>query len=101
MIPGRDTTNAEAFWDPTFSNERQSHGTILMRQSEDQSDHLSMLAESLDHWADSELERTWLARRGADDAWVHVSYAQARDPVRRIGAALLVIKGLAGHAALR
>ncbi len=52
------------------------------------------LTDFLVHWADTEPERTFMARRaqlgdGRTGDWQHISYAQALDGARRIGQALL------------
>ena len=47
------------------------------------------LTDRLIHWANTEPDRTWMARRGSDGQWVKISYAQAWDKAQRIGQALL------------
>ena len=52
------------------------------------------LSDFLVHWAETEPERTFIARRaqladGSTGDWQHISYAQALDGARRIGQALL------------
>ncbi len=80
------------FWSPTFDIERRDDGTILMRQSEPLENHFPTLADYLDHWAEAAPDRTWLARRQNGEDWVGVTYAEARQTARRIGAALLELK---------
>ena len=47
------------------------------------------MTERLDHWAAQAPERVFLAQRGPDGAWLHLSYAEARRRARRVAAALL------------
>ena len=47
------------------------------------------LTDRLVHWAKTEPERTWMARRGADGEWIKISYAEAWDKAQRIGQTLL------------
>ncbi|MFZ5965356.1 feruloyl-CoA synthase [Thalassococcus sp. BH17M4-6] len=82
---------ASDFWDPEFEYEHRDDGTILMRQKGALPDHLPTLADYLDKWADATPEQTWLARRGADGAWIGLTYGAAREQARRIGAALLAM----------
>jgi feruloyl-CoA synthase len=45
--------------------------------------------EWLEHWARAAPERTFLAERGPDGAWIHLSYAGARERVQRIATWML------------
>ncbi|MDU8912283.1 feruloyl-CoA synthase [Aestuariicoccus sp. MJ-SS9] len=80
---------AEDFWNPVFDYETRDDGTVIMRQQGDLPAHMPTLADYLDKWADATPDQTWIARRGADGDWVRISYADARDKARRLGAALL------------
>ncbi|MBR3370376.1 MAG: feruloyl-CoA synthase [Rhodobacteraceae bacterium] len=77
------------FWSPVFEYDHRPDGTILMRQAEPLPDHLPLVADYLDHWADATPDATWMARRADGGDWRRISYAQARDMARSIGAALL------------
>ncbi|MGP9789220.1 feruloyl-CoA synthase [Roseinatronobacter sp. NSM] len=77
------------FWSPVFAYEHRPDGTILMSQAEPLPDHLPVVADYLDHWADTTPDATWMARRADGGDWRRISYAQARDMARSIGAALL------------
>lgn len=79
------------FWTPEFDVETRADGTILMRQTGDLPDHLPVLADYLDLWADRTPDQTWIARRGADGDWIRIPYGAARDQAARIGAALLAM----------
>ena len=77
------------FWSPEFHIETRDDGTILMRQKAPLPDHMSTLAAYLDHWADETPDQPWIARRENGGAWRKITYGQARDAARRIGASLL------------
>lgn len=79
------------FWQPEFEVETRNDGTILMRQKGDLTGYLPTLADYLDKWADQTPDQTWIARRGADDAWVRITYGDARQQARHIGGALLAL----------
>ncbi|KQI67497.1 feruloyl-CoA synthase [Loktanella sp. 3ANDIMAR09] len=79
----------DRFWTPHFAYDRRADGTILMRQTDPLPDHPQVMAAYLDHWAQTAPDRTWIARRGPDDDWITVTYAQALDAARRLGAGLL------------
>lgn len=77
------------FWRPKFEITRRADGSILMRQTDPLPDHMPVVADNLDHWAEKTPEATWIARRDQGGAWRRISYAIARDTARRLGAALL------------
>lgn len=77
------------FWSPTFDYETRNDGTVVMRQHGELPDYMPVLADYIDKWADQTPETTWLARRGEDGDWQRISYGDARDAARGIGAALL------------
>lgn len=79
----------ERFWAPEFTYELREDGTVLMRQVGELPDHLPLLADYLDKWADEAPDRTWIARRASGGEWTRVTYSAARDQARAIGAALL------------
>lgn len=83
------TPKTADFWDPAFVYDERADGTLIMRQKGSLPDHLPTLAGYLDKWADATPDHTWIARRGPDGAWVRISYGNARDRARSIGAALL------------
>jgi feruloyl-CoA synthase len=47
------------------------------------------MTDRLVHWAHERPDQTWMARRGPDDQWVRISYAQAWAQAQSIGQALL------------
>ena len=77
------------FWEPTFSYECRADGTVIMRQEGELPDYLPTLADYLDKWADATPDKIWIARRGSNEAWVGITYGEARAHARAIGASLL------------
>ncbi|MGJ8623744.1 MAG: feruloyl-CoA synthase [Yoonia sp.] len=84
-----NTSPSDTFWNPTFTYEHRPDGTIIMRQEGALPDHAPLLADYMDKWADATPDTTWVARRGDDGAWQHISYSQGRKKAKAIGAALL------------
>ncbi len=79
------------FWAPEFDIETRDDGTIVMQQKSGLPNHLPTLADYLDKWADATPDQPWLARRENGSAWRKITYGEARDVARRIGAALLAM----------
>ncbi len=79
------------FWSPNFEIVTRDDGTILMQQTEALPDHLPTLADYLDKWADTTPDHPWIARRDKGGDWRKISYGEARDAARSIGASLLEI----------
>jgi feruloyl-CoA synthase len=69
--------------------ERRADGAILLRSPDPLPAYPRKLTERLDHWAERAPERVFLAQRGADGAWQHLTYAQARSRARRVAQALI------------
>jgi feruloyl-CoA synthase len=69
--------------------EHRADGCLLLRAATDLGPYHDHLLQPLAHWAATAPDRTFLAQRGADDAWRSLTYAQVREEVRRIAAALL------------
>jgi feruloyl-CoA synthase len=69
--------------------DRRPDGTIHLTSPHPLPPFPAKLTERLEHWAAAAPERIFLAQRDAAGAWRTVTYAQALDQVRRIGAALL------------
>jgi feruloyl-CoA synthase len=69
--------------------EHHSDGTILLRSPQPLGPYPAKLTERLEFWAAQAPERPFLAQRDSDGGWRTVTYAQAHDAARRIGAALL------------
>lgn len=81
--------SAADFWSPEFDYDHREDGSIVMRQKGELSGYLPTLADYLDKWADETPDQTWIARRKDGGDWQRITYGQARDNARRIGAALL------------
>ena len=68
---------------------RDDDGTIHLRSPHALGDYPDKLTDRLVHWATAAPDRVFLADRGADGQWRNITYREALDRVRRIGAALL------------
>jgi feruloyl-CoA synthase len=68
---------------------RREGETVYVKSVEPLGAYPNSLAERLVHWAEAAPERTFIARRGRDGAWVRVSFGEALKQARAIGAALL------------
>jgi feruloyl-CoA synthase len=64
-------------------------GNVYLRSPRALAEYPRKLTERLDHWAEHAPARVFLAQRGPDGAWLHITYAQARSRARRIAQALL------------
>jgi feruloyl-CoA synthase len=69
--------------------QRLAGGTILIKPDEALRPYPKVLTDRLAHWAKLFPERICIAKRGADDRWRKLTYAQVYDSVRSIGQALL------------
>ena len=74
---------------PALVTERRAEGVLYLRSSQPLPEYPRALTERLDYWAEHAPDRLYLAQRGADGAWQHLTYAQARKRARRVAAALL------------
>ncbi len=68
--------------------DHRGDGSIVLRSAHKLRPFASSVGQWLARWAAERPDQTWLAER-AGDGWRSVSYAQAYDAARRIGAALL------------
>ncbi|HEV7476237.1 MAG TPA: AMP-binding protein, partial [Burkholderiales bacterium] len=64
-------------------------GNVYLRSPHPLAEYPRRITERLDHWAEHAPERVFLAQRGPDGAWLHLTYAQARSRARRIAQALI------------
>ena len=71
------------------SVQRLPGGAFLIKPDEALRPYPKVLTDRLAHWAKTAPERVCIARRGADDEWRLLTYAQVWDSVRSIGQALL------------
>ena len=64
--------------------ETLTDGSLVMRTPQPLGPVAATTGEWLDHWAEAEPDRVFLAERQGD-GWREVSYAQARQMVRALG----------------
>ena len=64
-------------------------GNERLRSPEPLAPLIPRLTDRLEHWARVAPERTLIARRGPDGAWIGCSYAEVLERVRRVGQALV------------
>jgi len=80
----------QLFVDPLVALENRADGSRLFRsQIKLPEAYARCVGEWLEHWAKVDPDRLFLAERGADDAWVKVTYGEARRRVYRIATYLL------------
>lgn len=77
------------FWNPSFDIETRDDGTIVMQQSTPLPEHLPTLADYLDKWANETPDHPWIARRDEGGDWRKITYGEARQKAKEIGAKLL------------
>ncbi len=68
--------------------ERRIDGTVLMRSPEPLASYPERVTDSLEHWAQTAPERTFVARRDRQGSWLRITYAQMLMRARRIAGAL-------------
>ncbi len=76
--------------------ERDPGGTIRLRSPHRLARYAERLTDRLEHWAGRAPDRVLFAQRDAGGGWRTVSYAEALERARRIGAALLA-RGLSAE----
>jgi feruloyl-CoA synthase len=64
-------------------------GVSLIKPDETLRSYPEVLTDRIAHWARVSPEKVCIAKRGADQQWRQLTYAQVFDSVRRIGQALL------------
>ncbi|WP_079433944.1 feruloyl-CoA synthase [Zoogloea sp. LCSB751] len=78
------------FTEPLVLIEARADGTRILRSGIPLPDsYARCVGEWQEHWARVTPERMFLAQRGADGAWIEVSYGEARQRVVRIASWLL------------
>jgi feruloyl-CoA synthase len=75
--------------DVSLSSEVRPDGSILIRQDAALQGWPRCMTERFMHWANIDPDRLWMAERGADGAWVRMTYGQGAKAIRATGAALL------------
>ena len=68
---------------------RREGGVSLIEPDEALRPYPKVLTDRIAHWAHASPEKICIAKRGADQQWRTLTYAQVHDSVRRIGQALL------------
>jgi feruloyl-CoA synthase len=71
------------------SMQRLDSGVILVRPDEALRPYPKVLTDRLAHWAMISPDKTCIAKRGPNEEWRRLTYAQAWESVRSIGQALL------------
>jgi feruloyl-CoA synthase len=69
--------------------ETRPDGTVLIRQTTELPAWPRCMTARFMHWANVAPDRLWMAERGADGAWVRMTYGQGAQAIRAIGSALL------------
>lgn len=65
------------------------NGCVYLRAENTLRTYPERMTDRLMQWASERPEQTWMARRGSDGQWVHISYAQAWAQAQAIGQYLL------------
>jgi feruloyl-CoA synthase len=73
----------------TRAVKEERNGATYLRAENALQDYPERMTDRLVKWATERPDHTWLARRGADGNWVHITYAQAWKQAQAIGQALL------------
>ena len=85
--------NEPKFRDFTFGVTRavktERDGAIYLRSENELENYPERMTDRLVHWAQERPQQTWMARRGPDGQWIHITYAQAWTQAQSIGQALL------------
>lgn len=69
--------------------DRRADGSVVVRSPHALGPYAAKLTERLEHWAAHAPDRTFLAQRGPDGAWRHLTYADALARARNVAQALL------------
>lgn len=87
------TQTSPQFRDFTFGVTRavktERDGIIYLRSENQLEAYPERMTDRLVHWAQERPEQTWMARRGSDGQWIHITYAEAWTQAQSIGQALL------------
>jgi feruloyl-CoA synthase len=75
--------------DARTSVDRRADGTIYLRHPDRLGPFPTSLPERLEHWATVAPDRPFVAQRGPDGAWAHLTYAAALGRVRHVAQGLL------------
>ncbi len=83
------TEKGRLFAAPAMDVRRRDDGALILSNPVPLQPYGRCVGESLEYWGRQAPERAFLQERAANGGWQGVSYAQALDKVRRIGAWLL------------
>jgi len=78
-------------WTPSrfdLKVDRRADGAVLLRPTAELAPYPRRVTDMLELWAAKTPASTFVARRGPDGSWQHVSYAQALNQVRRLAGGL-------------
>ncbi len=67
----------------------QAGGNTYLRCENELAPYGTRLTDRFVHWANTTPDRTWMARRGEDGQWIHLSYADAWRKIQHIAQAFL------------
>lgn len=81
--------NNEKFWQSDLSVSKDDDDVIRIEQNLPLPEHDQIIADYLDKWADKTAQHPFLARRDEAGQWQTISYGNAREKARIIGAHLL------------
>lgn len=70
--------------EPALNIETRDDGCLVLTSPVPLGDYPDCIGIHLERWAAEAPDRTFLAERGPDGEWIHVSYAEARQKVRSI-----------------
>ncbi|MBL8376537.1 MAG: feruloyl-CoA synthase [Burkholderiales bacterium] len=73
----------------TRASASERAGALYLRSDVTLGAYPERLSDCLVHWALARPEATWMAERGADGAWVRITYAEAWQRAQALGEALL------------
>ena len=76
-------------WSPQIEWTERDDGSMLVWRTDPLGPHPDKMNERLVHWAETDPDRTWMAERGDDGAWIRISYGACLARVRAIGQKLL------------
>ncbi len=95
-----DTQNNHSdslFAEPAIAVTTRPDGAIIIENPMPLQPYARCVGEYLEKWAVEAPERNFLMERGPDGQWRGLTYAQALDQVKRIGAWLLTRRARPGH----
>ena len=88
-IPLDPPTRAVRLGRPAYDLERRADGSVLLRARETLRPYPARMTDKLVEGAARHPDRALFVARGADGAWISISYGEALQHARRIGQALL------------